>query len=192
MPTSETQERGIQAVSDSNSKAALSYLGRRSKSPEKQPQLIAARSNTFLPPIPQLSRTQTTFFNAGRYNINNRVLRVGLGTSKPHHWQHHLEGQDQHLEEDPQPTQVNMLSPSKPHVASQSAEFATRFAHRPSTRPKVQQLDSETMIPRAQGSKAVSRGIGGFFPPVKLRMAGEHQLPPGHAPRPAKVRCLKI
>lgn len=123
----------------------------------------------------------TSGFNSEPYT-NARVARLGpprLNPSNP---------ADAPEEEPPEPSQVNMLGPSKPRVTSQSAEFATRFAHRPSTRPKVIGLDSETMIPRPQGNKGLSRGIGGFFPPVKLRMApGEPSLPPGHAHRTAKV-----
>ena len=136
-------------------------------------------SPVLFPPIPY-TRTHTTFFGSGRaYNVNNPVARLGGPRNSPP------------PPPEEQPTQVNMLSPSKPRVTSQSAEFATRFAHRPSTRPKVIGLDSETMIPRPQGNKGVARGIGGFFPPVKLRMApGEPQLPPGHSHRTAKVSYI--
>ena len=152
--------------------------------------VVQIGSNALLPPI---SRSHSSFFTPGRYQgTNYRVAggpppaTAGTGTVRLGFATGRFPVRSTSSSFPPQ-QQVNMMGPAKPRITSQSAEFATRFANRPSTRPKVIGLDSETMIPRGKGSKGASRGIGGFFPPVKLRMAADHSIPHHHN-KPSKVK----
>ena len=62
-----------------------------------------------------------------------------------------------------------MFSPSSRQTSFHSPTYSSHSKGRTSTKPNVVGLDPKQVIPSGRNRRSHSRGVNGFFPPVKLR-----------------------